>query len=119
MPLVFIVAAFFLSMGLVALAAPARVLGIFGVTLETAAGRTEVRAVYGGFGIGVAAVLVAASASDLRDGVLLAVAVALLGMAGGRVASGVLGDALEPWPSLFWLAVEVALAGMLLLALAL
>jgi hypothetical protein len=118
-PLIPLVALFFLGMGLVGIVTPARVLGMFGVAVETPAGRTEVRAVYGGFGIAVAAVLlVAMVADDIRDGVLVAVAASLAGMAGGRIASAALGERLGLWPTWFWFAVELILAGILLAALA-
>ena len=79
---------FFILMGLVALAAPQRITAIFGMAQLTPEGRNEVRAVYGGFGIAVGAVLIAALYdASLRPGVPIAVAAALFGMAAGRAAS--------------------------------
>ncbi|WP_342217371.1 DUF4345 family protein [Nocardia flavorosea] len=44
---------FFTGMGLYALAAPARLVRPFGIAVGTTPGRSEVRAVYGGFGLAV------------------------------------------------------------------
>jgi hypothetical protein len=113
------VAAFFFAMGLAALVAPARILGTFGVAVETAEGRTEVRAVYGGFGVAVGALLVAASfADDIRAGAYVAVAVALFGMAAGRVLSAMIGERAPLWPTRAFCALEVVLGAMLLCGLA-
>jgi len=115
---VVVVAIFFAGMGIVALVRPAVVWAPFGVAPTTAESRNEVRAVYGGFGLAVAALLFAAEAgtADFRDGVLVSVAVALGGMAAGRL----LGALVEPKPLLgmpgFFLVVEAALAGLLLTA---
>ena len=112
------VALFFLAMGVVALVTPARILRTFGVEVGTPEGRTEVRAVYGGFGIAIGAILfVATVAGDIRDGVFLAVAIALLGMAGGRVASSMMGERAPLWPTWFFFGLEVVLAALLLAAL--
>jgi hypothetical protein len=92
--LVAVVAIFFAGMGAAALVRPAVIWAPFGVEPTTPAARNEVRAVYGGFGIAVAILLVVAdtSAAGFRDGALIAVAVALAGMAGGRIV----GFAVEP-----------------------
>ena len=50
-------AAFFLGMGLCALARPALVVAFVGLVPGTADARNEIRAVYGGFGIAIAALL--------------------------------------------------------------
>ena len=52
-----VIAFFFLGMGVYALATPAALLRPFGVTPETPTSRSEIRAVYGGFGLAIAAVL--------------------------------------------------------------
>jgi hypothetical protein len=117
--LVLLVAIFFAGMGLAALISPSFIWAPFGVVPSTPASRNEVRAVYGGFGLAVAGLLVAADrASDgFREGALVAVAVALAGMAAGRLVSLVVEPAgLRGYPALF-LGVEVALAGALVLAL--
>jgi hypothetical protein len=92
--LVIIVAIFFAGMGAAALVRPAVVWAPFGVEPTTPAARNEVRAVYGGFGIAVAILLVVAdnASAGFRDGVLVATAVALAGMAGGRI----IGFVVEP-----------------------
>lgn len=111
-----VVAVFFAGMGLAALVRPAFIWAPFGVAPSTPGSRSEVRAVYGGFGVAVAVLLVVADdrAADFRDGVLVTVAIALLGMAAGRVFSALLEPrALLGAPGLFLL-IEVGLAGLLL-----
>lgn len=116
--LVAIAAAFFAGMGLAALVRPAFIWAPFGVALTTPESRNEVRAVYGGFGLAIAAMLVLAdgATAEFRDGVLVAVAIALLGMASGRVISALIEPlALWGFPA-FFLLVEAGLAGLLLAA---
>ncbi len=115
---VILVAIFFAGMGVAALVKPALIWAPFGVAPTTPEARNEVRAVYGGFGLAIAALLVAAESAtaDFRDGVLVSVAVALGGMAAGRL----LGAVADPKPLLRWpgffLLVEAALAVLLLTA---
>ncbi|WP_228649802.1 DUF4345 family protein, partial [Microtetraspora sp. AC03309] len=61
---------FFLGMGVYALAAPQAILRPFDYDLRTAAARAEVRGVYGGFGIAIAAVLTYAAVTpgEVRTG---------------------------------------------------
>lgn len=115
--LVYLVAAFFAGMGLVALLQPERVLAFFGTRQLTRDGRNEVRAVYGGFGMAVAMLLLCTLSllPAERDGILLAIAVALLGMAAGRVISTLFDGPPGRWPLVFF-AVELMLAAMLLQA---
>jgi hypothetical protein len=111
-----LVAVFFGAMGLYALAVPARVLSLFGVDVATVDGRSEVRAVYGGFGVAMGLVLALATrAPALREGVLVCAAVALVGMAGGRVVAALIDGrpGFFPW---FFGAVEIALAAALVAA---
>lgn len=111
------VAVFFAGMGLVALLRPERVLAFFGTHAQTRDGRNEVRAVYGGFGLAVAALLGASfQLPELRSGTLITVAVALLGMAAGRLIAAALDGPPGFFPWLF-LGVEIALAAALLAAL--
>ncbi|TMA53052.1 MAG: DUF4345 domain-containing protein [Deltaproteobacteria bacterium] len=105
-----VVALFFLGMGLVGLAAPERVAATFGTPLS-AEGRNEVRAVYGGFGIAIGALLLAAPA---RPDVPLCVAVALAGMAGGRLVAAVLEPPRRFYPCWFYFTVETLMAVALL-----
>jgi hypothetical protein len=112
------IAAAFAGMGLYALVAPAAVLAQFGVTVETPDGRSEVRAVYGGFGLAVAGVLGAAAAGSggVREGILVTVGFALAGMAAGRLASRLADRPASLFPVWTYFAIEVAAAAILLWA---
>lgn len=106
-------AVFFAGMGVYALATPARMVGPFDISLGSAAARAEVRAVYGGFGLAIAAMLVVAlTALDLRAGILMTVAAALAGMAFGRAASALDGRTTF-YPNWFYFLVESVAAGAL------
>lgn len=110
-----VMAVFFLGMGGYALAAPAALVRPFGTTLGGAAARSEVRAVYGGFGLAIAGVLgyAAVNPGDVRTGILITVAAALAGMAFGRVAAAVLGDRTSFYPNWFYCLVEAVAAAAL------
>ncbi|MBY0423263.1 MAG: DUF4345 domain-containing protein [Parvularculaceae bacterium] len=109
-----LVAFAFAGMGLGALVAPRRVLALFGVDVLSAAGRNEVRAVYGGFGLAMAgALIVALGAPSLRLGIVLTLALALFGMAAGRIVSALIDRRLDRAAALF-LVVEIV-AGALLI----
>jgi hypothetical protein len=110
-----VTAVFFLGMGFYALAAPASLIRPFGITLGEAASRSEVRAVYGGFGLAIAGVLVFAAfhEGDIRNGILITVGTALAGMAFGRVAAAVLGDRTSFYPNWFYCLVEIIAGGAL------
>ena len=111
-----LVALAFLIMGVVAIAAPDRVLALVDVPRLPWAARNEVRAVYGGFGLAVGGLLLAAPAQPAwRAGIVVTVAVALLGMAGGRLAGLVLDRRLPGWPAGFLVA-ELLLSVLLLSA---
>ncbi|WP_280421087.1 DUF4345 domain-containing protein [Nocardia carnea] len=109
-------ALFFTGMGLYALTAPARLVRPFGIAVTTSSGRSEVRAVYGGFGLAVAAALIwsATTTGELGRGVVIAVAIALAGMAAGRVVSRVLDAPAAFYPVWFYFWVEVLAAAALL-----
>ncbi|MGB0922513.1 MAG: DUF4345 family protein [Alphaproteobacteria bacterium] len=112
------VAAFFLAMGLMVLLDPAThgMMAIYSPPAFEADMRNEVRAVYGGFGVAIAALLVSTFYSDaIRLGARVAVAVALGGMALGRVISFMIEPADSIWPALT-IGMELALAAMLLVA---
>ena len=113
-----VIAVFFLGMGIYALAAPAALIRPFGIMLGESASRAEVRAVYGGFGLAIAGVLVFAAArdGDFRTGILITVAAALAGMALGRLAAAVLGDRTTFYPNWFYCLVETAAAAALFAA---
>jgi Domain of unknown function (DUF4345) len=114
--LVVAVAAVFAGMGAYALAAPAGVLAMFGVRVESAEGRNEVRAVYGGFGLAVASLLVVAAIGSgaVHDGILLAIGFAVAGMAAGRLLARVVDRPARFYPVWFWFWAEVAMAAALL-----
>ncbi len=110
-----VIGVFFAGMGIYALAAPAAIIRPFGIALGEAASRSEVRAVYGGFGLAIAGVLTYAAVADgdVRTGILIAVGAALAGMAFGRVASAVLGDRTAFYPNWFYCLVEAVAAAAL------
>jgi len=116
--LILLVAAGFVAMGLGALARPREVLAQFGVEVGTPAGRNEVRAVYGGFGIAVGALLAVAAIGDpaTAEGIVVAVAFALAGMAGGRLLSAAGERPGGLFPVWTYFAIEVAAAAALLVA---
>jgi hypothetical protein len=108
------VIAFFVGMGLLALVSPESISRIHGTPTLTNAGRNEIRAVYGGFGLAVATMLVLASyAPALRAGVLLAVAVSLAGMAAGRIIAALVERPAAFYPSWFYCGLETAMAVIL------
>jgi hypothetical protein len=115
---VLVIAAGFAAMGAGAVARPRLVLEQFGVAVETPEGRNEVRAVYGGFGIAIAALLTVAALGDpaTADGIRVAVAVALAGMAGGRLVAAALERPAGAFPVWFYFAIEVVGAVALLTA---
>jgi hypothetical protein len=109
-----VIAVFFLGMGIYALAAPAAIIRPFGITLGEAASRSEVRAVYGGFGLAIAGVLAyAAVAAEVRQGVLITVGAALAGMAFGRLVSAAVDDRTAFYPNWFYCLVETIAAAAL------
>ncbi len=109
-----LVAVFFLGMGVFALARPAALIGPFGIALPVPESRAEVRAVYGGFGLAIAGMLVlAATDHPAREGILVTVAAALAGMAFGRLVSGVVDRPRAFYPNWFYFLVEVVGAAAL------
>lgn len=114
-----IVAVFFAGMGIFALVAPQALVAPFGITLQGGEGRTEVRAVYGGFGIAIA-VLLAVAATDpaSHSGILVAVGVAVLGMAFGRAVGRAWDRPVSFYPLWFYFWVEIVAGAMLLIAAA-
>ncbi|GII04392.1 DUF4345 family protein [Planobispora takensis] len=117
--LIIVVAVFFLGMGVFGLSAPAALIRPFRMIADSAEARSEIRAVYGGFGVAVGGLLLTALAGTggTRTGVVLTVAVSLLGMASGRLAGRAIERpaAFHPVWCYFW--VEVAAAGALLASL--
>ncbi|KDN72785.1 membrane protein [Streptomyces olindensis] len=114
------VALFFLGMGLYGLVAPRALIRPFGIELTVPEARAEVRAVYGGFGVAVGALLAWAAlgaTGDLRSGVVLTVAVSLAGMAFGRLVARAVERPSEFFPSWFYFWVEVVGAALLIIGL--
>jgi|GEM_PF-288651 hypothetical protein len=110
---VYIAAFGFAVMGIGALIKPTLVTAQFGILALDSAGRNEVRAVYGGFGLMMSvALLVAIGSETLRAGILIAVACALGGMAAGRVLSTVIDRTLDKWP-MRYLLLEAVVALMM------
>jgi hypothetical protein len=110
-----VIGVFFAGMGCYALAAPTAIIRPFGITLGGAAARSEVRGVYGGFGLAIAGVLgyAAVAADDVRAGILITVGAALAGMAFGRLVSAVLDDRTAFYPNWFYCLVEALAAAAL------
>ncbi|WP_433710001.1 DUF4345 domain-containing protein [Nocardia sp. CA-084685] len=113
-----VVGVFFLAMGGYALAAPAALIRPFGIRLEQPEARYEIRAVYGGFGLAMAAMLAVAATHDgaLRTGIMITIGVALGGMAFGRIVSAVLDDRITFYPNWFYCVVETVAAAALVSA---
>lgn len=112
--LTLLVAVFFAGMGILALAAPERISATFETTILTPAGRNEIRAVYGGFGLAMAAILFAApSLPAIAQGIYLSVAVALGGMAAGRLVAAAVERPRGFYPSWFYCALETVMAVIL------
>jgi hypothetical protein len=105
------IAVFFLGMGALALAAPERITAIQGQPTLTPDGRNEVRAVYGGFGVAMAAILARGLEQPLlRPGIFLTVAAALAGMALGRLVAAAVEPPQRFYPSWFFCALEAGMA---------
>ncbi|ANY09993.1 hypothetical protein AFB00_11895 [Pseudonocardia sp. HH130630-07] len=103
-------------MGLYGLVAPAALVRPFALVADRPESRSEVRAVYGGFGVATAAVLGATLVlPGMRPGVVLTVAVMLLGMAAGRVISRLVDRPVALYPIWFYCGVEVVAALVLVL----
>jgi hypothetical protein len=113
------VAVFFAGIGMFGLVAPTALVRPFRMELPVPEARTEVRAVYGGFGVAVAALLVAAAldVGGIRRGAVVAVAVALAGMALGRLVGRLVDRPTAFYPIWFYFWVELVAAAVLLVAL--
>ena len=111
-----ILALAFALMGIGALVSPTIVTRQFGVPALTVEGRSEVRAVYGGFGLAIAGALIyAVIDANLREGIALTVAIALFGMAAGRLISAAIDRSMRKVAA-GYLVIEGAGGGLLLLA---
>ncbi|MBI2425724.1 MAG: DUF4345 family protein [Candidatus Hydrogenedentes bacterium] len=97
MIIVLFVALLFAGMGLWATLFPSQFLAHFGSRVEGRDGRSEVRAVYGGFGFAMAGALaLSLYAGTYRPGILLCLALALAGMAAGRLLSSMIDREISP-----------------------
>lgn len=104
-------AGFYAGVAAVALVRPAVVPAIFGGTAPTAASRTEVRAVYGGLPLAMAAMVAVESRRSARP-MTAAVAVLSAAMAAGRVA-GAMVEGEADLPTRGFVALELATAAAL------
>ncbi|OLP02048.1 DUF4345 domain-containing protein [Mycolicibacterium porcinum] len=115
MAVIAVVGVFFAGMGAYALAAPKTILRPFDYDLRTAASRAEVRGVYGGFGLAIAAVLAYAAVTpgEVCTGILITVGAALAGMAVGRAVSALFDERTAFYPNWFYCLVEAVGAAAL------
>ncbi len=110
------VALFFTGMGLVALYDPTYTLSFFDAGALGPDMRNEVRAVYGGYGLLVGAMLFyCLTRSGLRAGILVAIGLSVAGMALGRVISLMIEPTTTNFPVTF-IGVELVMAVMLFAA---
>ena len=105
-------AVFFFGMGVVALALPERIVGTFGGKAPTPQSRTEVRAVYGGFGLGAGALTAYGLVSTRPEaaGWLQGLGVAMASMAFGRVLGAMVERGQALYPTWAFVGVECGLA---------
>lgn len=98
-----IVALAFLLMGIAAFMNPRSVLTRYvGISADTADARNEIQAVYGGFGVAIATLLMLPIwMPEARTGVIVAIAGSLAGMAGGRIIAA-LRERPGRWPLVFF-----------------
>ena len=114
--LVVVMAVFFGGMGVYGIVAPTSLVAPFGIAAGSGDARNEVRAVYGGFGLAMACLLVS-TMSDLGSnrGMLITIGTALLGMAAGRLVACLWERPGHLYPVWFYFGIEVAGGGVLLL----
>lgn len=106
-------ALFFGVIGLAAIAKPQTLLQGFGIEAKEPESRNEIRGVYGGFPIAVAALLLfSLTRPDLSDGILFALALSSAGMAFGRIVSALIDRNLGKHPATF-LILELIVALMI------
>ncbi|MFC0105457.1 DUF4345 domain-containing protein [Kibdelosporangium aridum] len=112
---IIVVGVFFLAMGVYGLVAPAALARPFRIRVDAPEARSEVRAVYGGFGIAMAMLLGAAAfdVGGIRTGAVISVGIALAGMAFGRVVSRLSDARTSFYPVWFYFCVEAACAALL------
>ena len=111
-----VMALLFLLMGAAAFFNARGLLAPLGITADSVDARNEIQAVYGGFGVAVAAILLLpAWMPAAKTGVIVTVAGALGGMAAGRIIAA-LHERPGRWPWIFFFC-ESAGAALLLTAL--
>jgi hypothetical protein len=113
------VAIFFLGMGIYGLVAPKSLIAPFKLQALNPESRSEVRAVYGGYGLFVGGLLIQSTLYPGADSnsVFKTVAVSLYGMAFGRFVSYSLVERVPVsfYPNWFYFFVELILASLLVL----
>lgn len=102
-------AAAYAGLGIVSFLKPAMVPALFGGSAPTVDSRTEIRAVYGGMPLAMAATLAFAPSSAVPLGIATA------GMAAGRAASGAMEQRPPSVVTGAFIAIETGLAAVLLL----
>jgi hypothetical protein len=109
----------FACMGVAALVRPNLIPAQFGTIADSSDARTEIRAVYGGFGVAMAVLLIVAAlqSGNTQGGVALTVGVALGGMALGRLIGMTIERPHGWYPTITYLLIEVV-AAVALVALA-
>ena len=107
----------FLLMGVVALVSPHSITRWVAITTLPVPARNEVRAVYGGYGVAMAVLLVVCrDQPHWRDGAVVTLSMALLGMAVGRLLSWLVDRRLDRYHALF-MVIEIVLGLGLLISL--
>lgn len=112
---ILLAALFFGLIGVTAMVRPHNLLEGFGIEARQDDSRNEIRAVYGGFPLAVAGLLLFSLARpDLSDGILITLATCSAAMAAGRVVSAVIDRRMGKAP-LIWTVLELVVAGLIAL----
>ena len=115
---VVLAALFYAALGLVALIRPGQILLGFGIEANGTDARNEIRAVYGGFPLALAAALVIGLyVPTWRSGILVCAALSTGGMTTGRAISAIIDRRIGRLPLLF-LGIELVIAALIALPLA-
>jgi hypothetical protein len=95
-------ALFFGAIGVSAMIRPRNLLQGFSIEANEPESRNEIRAVYGGFPLAVAALLIfSLTRPDLSDGILIALATSSAGMAIGRIVSVIIDRKIDRDPAIY------------------
>jgi len=106
-------ALFFGAIGVSAMIRPRNLLQGFSIEANEPESRNEIRAVYGGFPLAAAALLIfSLTQPDLSDGILIALATSSAGMAIGRIVSALIDRKLGRDPAIY-IALELIVALMI------